>query len=333
MWKNRRVKALRLRWNRSSALFMPISSLSRLKVKWLKVWDKFNNIDWVEICRKYFVEKTQQWVNKTRGKTKTFQRIDNKTFPEHFSTVNYFRNKEVIWEENLITVTQKLHGTSWRFGHVLVRRQLNFVERLLKKCWIKINETEYDFIAWSRRVIKDKKAILQNTWYYKSDVWNWVLDRYKGLIPKDYILYGEVIWFIWNSPIQKWYTYNLKEWEFDMYVYRATVINQDWFVTELTADQVGLFCLQNWFKVVPELWRWKHKDFIAEDYLNITYNEKYSNAVPLCESSICDEWVVIRMESIEPIVLKAKSSDFLEFETKMIDKWVEDMEALEDNQN
>jgi hypothetical protein len=61
-------------------------------------------------------------------------------------------------DNDYITVTQKLHGTSGRFGNILVRKQLNLFERLLQKLGVKIQDKEYDYIAGSRRVVKDVKT-------------------------------------------------------------------------------------------------------------------------------------------------------------------------------
>ena len=56
---NRRVKAIKLRGNRSDALFMPLSSLAYTKVDLseLKVGDVFEELNDFEICKKYEVKR------------------------------------------------------------------------------------------------------------------------------------------------------------------------------------------------------------------------------------------------------------------------------------
>lgn len=93
----------------------------------------------------------------------------------------------------MVTATQKLHGTSGRFGHIKVRRATNFIENILKKFGIAIDEYEYDYIAGSRRVVKDAKVDKEHSGYYASDLWNKVLAEYKDRIPKNWIIYGEII--------------------------------------------------------------------------------------------------------------------------------------------
>lgn len=328
---NRRVKAMKFRWHSSSALFMPLSSVWYIDDN-LSIWDSFDTINWIEVCRKYEVFRKESRQNKLKWKTKIFERIDNNRFPEHIDTENYMRNKHFLSDTDMVTITQKLHWTSWRFGNVLVRRKLSWSEKLLRKFWVKINETEYDYIAGSRRCIKDSKWIKETSSYYASDVWNKILDRYKHCIPKDYIIYWEIIWWDGDKPIQKNYTYNLEKWAMELYVYRISIVNQDWLSLDMTYNQICEFCEKVWLKVVPFLDECLHQDINAEQYLNENYHKNFdSSCVPLCKESPCDEWVCIRVDRLQPYILKYKSPDFLEYETKLLDKWEIDTESLESN--
>lgn len=331
---NRRVRAMKFRWHKS-ALFMPLFSLIYLDKSIedkLSIWDKFNTIDWVEVCKKYVVYRWWLKQNKIRCKDKVFERVDNKTFPEHFDTENYFRNIQNYRDDNYVSVTQKLHWTSGRFGNILVRRKLSFIERILKRLWVKINEYEYDYIAGSRRVVKDIKTKQEITGYYVTDVRNTILDRYKNIIPKNYVIYGEVIGYDWEKQIQKDYTYNLNKWELEMYVYRISIVNPDGVVCDMTYNQICEFCKPLWYlKVVPLLREWNYVDFkdIVETFIDKRFYEIYPQAVWLSEKSPCDEWVCIRREWLQPYVTKAKSPIFLEKETKDLDEWIVDLESNE----
>lgn len=109
---SRRVKAIKFRGNISTALFMPISSLKYLGVNLddLNEGDSFTSINNTEVCRKYIIKEYKSATNKTRGQTKKFTRITNKTFPEHWDTDNYWRNAGFYKPYEEIIVTQKLHG-------------------------------------------------------------------------------------------------------------------------------------------------------------------------------------------------------------------------------
>lgn len=332
---NRRVRAVKFRWHKSSALFMPLQSLSYITSDCLNlnIWDSFDTINDSEVCKKYEIIISENGKNKVRWKTKTFIRVDTKIFPEHLDTENYKRNKHFLKDYDLVYITQKLHWTSWRFWYIKVKKQLSLLDRIVKFFGVKVEDTEYDYIAGSRKVVKDLKTREGEQWFYNSDVWNIILQRYKHIIPKNRILYWEIIWWDWEKPIQRNYTYNLAKWEMELYVYRIVVINEDWVGVDLWFDQIEEFCKNNWLKPVPLLETCYHLRYDSDKYSNLNYYKNISiSAVPLCNESPCDEWVVIRKDWLQPYVLKDKSSDFLEHETKLLDKWDIDIESLQSNE-
>jgi len=60
-------------------------------------------------------------------------RVDERLFPQHFETPQYFRVDQNLDPEAFVYVTQKLHGTSFRGGLISVRRELTLLEKLLLK--------------------------------------------------------------------------------------------------------------------------------------------------------------------------------------------------------
>lgn len=330
MENNRRVKAMKFRWNKSSALFMPLESLyMKEPEEVLFEWDSFNSIYGVEVCRKYvIISEELKRQNKLRGKTKVFSKIDNKTFPEHLDTENYFRNKQNYKDNDRVTITQKLHGSSGRFWYVKVRKQLSFIERLLQKLWVKIENTKYDYVYGSRRVIKNGIVV----GFYKDDIRKEISERYQLNMPKDIVFYGEIIGYAGQSQIQKDYTYNQKEGECDLYVYRMTFVNEDGIQIDFDYHTMEEMCTNLGIKVVPLLREWLHENIDIDRFLNVKYFDTlYSNAVPLYDKSICDEGVVVRRDGVCPYITKAKSPDFLEKESKDLDGWIIDTETQESN--
>jgi hypothetical protein len=223
---------------------MPLESLAYTgyDISSFKEGDAFNEINNHEVCNKYYNKKLES-KNKVHRQEKKFARIDNKTFPEHFSTDNYFRYQRNFDNKDVI-VTQKLHGTSIRLGNCLVRRPLNRYEKVLKFLGVSINDTTYDGIRGSRKVIKNQNAE-PSSHYYKEDIWKFMNDKYCNLIPKDYIIYGEIIGWVGESPIQKNYTYQIPKNEAELYVYRITIVNQDGIQTDLSWKQIVEFCDTN----------------------------------------------------------------------------------------
>ncbi len=109
---NRRVKAIKLRGNRSDALFMPLSSLAYTKVDLadLEVGDVFEELNGFEICKKYEVRR-KSYPTHEKKKNKVFTRVDEKMFPRHYETDQYYRVLETFKPYTEVIVTQKLHGT------------------------------------------------------------------------------------------------------------------------------------------------------------------------------------------------------------------------------
>jgi hypothetical protein len=328
---NRRVKAMKFRGHRSDCLFMPLESLLYTNVFWddLKVGDTFDTLEGHEICRKYVVKTSnkEQRIEKNKDK---FIRVDKKYLPEHYDSDNFFRNMDVVPDDKPVVITQKLHGTSIRVGHTIVARQLNFLDKLAKKVGIKVQETEYDYVFGSRKVIKDANNPDQNH-FYSTDIWTEEGRKLEGLIPEGYIVYGELVGYTaGNSPIQKNYTYQVPEGTCELYVYRVGFINGQGVLSDLAWEQTVEFCRDRGLKTVPTLWTTTMGEFKerVNDFMDKKFFEGgYPQAVPLAAESPCDEGVCVRVDGLAPYILKAKSPLFYEHETKMLDEEAEDLES------
>ena len=311
----RRIRAIKLGGQMSSALWIPLSALDYLDIDTskLKDGDMFTHINGTEIVKKYIPRSNQSGdgpKNKIKGKNKRFVRIDNKMFPEHLDTEQYFKNLGRLKDEDCIIVTNKTHGTSGRFANLSVRRKLSTIERWLKWFGVKVQEEEYDTIAGSRRVVKDTKAEKINNNYYgdgeHNDVWNLHLKEIGHLIPKDWIIYGEIVgWTAGGSAIQKGYTYSLPQGKSKLFVYRISTINSDGLTVDLSWDVLVKFCKENGIETVQELWRGKHKDFEPEKYIDKRYyDEGWIHCPQLENKKLVDEGCVIRLEGATPYLLK-----------------------------
>ena len=323
----RRVRAIRLGWHSSNCLLLNLQALDNAWIhsRWLNEWDSFNILDNKEVCIKYLksVKESGHW-NKTKWLTRKFSKIDEKNFPEHFSTLHLWKFLDSIKSYMRMIITQKLHGTSGRFGFVEVKIKKSLIDRIFNR-----QRYKYDYVAGSRRSIKD--GVLDG--FYNSDVWNDKLKEIKHLIPKDTILYGEIIGYVkWtSSPIQKWYTYNLPVGTNELYIYRITSNNHDGLAVDWSRNQIKAWCKGNGLKEVPELVHQKNYifyHFTPEVWLDVRYHETFSNTVVVDEGKV-DEgiWVRIEDETFQPILYKLKSPKFLEHETDMLDQEVLDIES------
>lgn len=322
--KSRRVRAQKFRGNISNWLLMPITSLSYLNIDLneFKIWDEFQIIDWKEVCRKYEVPLKREYKIPPQ-KNFIWARVDAKMFPEHRDTANFFRVQDEFSPEDVVTITQKLHWTSVRMWNIRVYRKLKWWEKILIKLWVKIEKFEYDYIAWSRRVIKDLKSEREYNHFYNMDLYNKALNRFKHIIPKDTILYAEIIWWAGETPIQKWYTYEIAKWDFEVYIYRVVTINYDNSLTDWSFQSIKDYFWNMWNIVVP--------DFITDKISNIDLTQfkdwKYDWWVPVGDA-VCDEWICIRREWYVPLITKAKNPLFLEHESSILDCWITDLETI-----
>lgn len=324
-----RIKAVKLRGHRSDALFLSLDSLAwtGADLSQLKVGDTFDYLNGNEICRKYEVKTKNPTGTKTQ---QSKSRVEEKFFPKHFDTENYFRNSTAIPAAARISITQKLHGTSLRVANIPVDRKLSWLERLAKRFGVRVTETEYSMVYGSRNQTKDANDP-ENRHFYETDIWTLAGREFDG-IPQDYLVFAEIIgWTPGGAPIQTGYTYALERGTFATYVYRVATINSQGRTVDLSWEQVETFCEAHGLKVVPTLYRGLMASYdpeeIAADFLDKKFHLDYPQAVPLSKDSKCDEGVCIRAEGLTPKVFKAKSPMFLQHETKMLDKEVDDIEV------
>ena len=332
---NRRVKAVKFRGHSSSCLFVSLESFNFTKIdtSLLSVGDEFDALNGFEICKKY--EVAFRISNKgAKALEKKFSRVEPKHIPEHFETSQFYKWGFEIPEEEEVIVTQKLHGTSIRVGHTLAKRKLNFFEKILVKCGVQILPHTYDYIFGSRKVIKDSNNPYQNH-FYEVDIWTQEGKKIQGLLPENYIVYGEIVGYTTEgSEIQKDYTYSIEKGTCQLYIYRISIVNSQGHVTDLTWKQIKDFTNSVGLRHVPELFVGKKKDLKIEDFSDKRYFESgYKNCLYLGKNELVDEGVCIRVDGITPKIYKAKSPLFFEHETKILDAGVEDLESTQTHDN
>lgn len=331
---NRRVRALRLRGNRSDALFMPLSSLryTGASLEDLQVGDTFDELNGKPICNKYVVKQKASFNRLEKNKRKVVSRVEKKFMPEHYDTDNYFRNAQVIPLDSWVYITQKLHGTSIRVGHTIVSRNLSLRDRAAKALGVQVKDTEMDYVFGSRHVIKDINNPNQDH-FYSTDIFTEEGKKLEGVLPENYIVYGELIgWTKEGAALQKNYTYKVPQGTCDLYIYRVAFINGQGVIHDLTWPQVQEFCSDRNLKTVPELYSgpMPTEEEIQHWFIDKKFREDgYPQAVELDDESPVDEGVCIRLDGLSPFILKAKSPVFYEHETAMNDQGVVDIETEE----
>lgn len=339
--KNRRVRAIKLRGHHSNALVMPLVSLEWMGIHThLVEGDRFESLkrndrkgETVEICRKYVSPAAKKAMQSGDKRVRdAFKKIDARMFPEHYSTAQYRRVDRNYRDGVEIVLTQKLHGTSVRFGKVPVLRDLGRWERVLRKLGAKVQTHEYKLVVGSRHVIKGEVngPEEQKNHYYSKDIWTEVAEALGQDLPNGVMVYGEIIGWVGESPIQANFTYDVPKGHWDFYAYRVTTINAEGFQIDLSHDAAQEFCAKRGIKFVPEILRTNTDDIPHDlDALNeVALAEWNHAAVPLSDKKMADEGLCIRQEALVPLISKQKNASFLAHETRLLDKDVVDLEEV-----
>lgn len=162
--KHGRVRAIRLRGERSEGYIVPAQKL----FDWLGVnieissfiGTEFDTYGDILICEKYIPKKkVSQGQNKSNKKLKRESKIISGQFRLSEDTAHFKKNLDKFSPEDIITVSYKMHGCNTSLGKVLCKRKLSVVDKIAKFFGAKVEESVYDLVYASRRVIKSDKYI------------------------------------------------------------------------------------------------------------------------------------------------------------------------------
>lgn len=342
--ENRRVRCVKFaKVHKSEGIFMPLESiinvftnldLSDIK---FKVGDTFDEIEGVEICRKYTVNLRQKGSGlgggrSGRGKVARETKLIDNQFRFHDDTSMLFRNLHKFNPDSIISITYKLHGTSGISSKILCKKPLAWYEKILKKLGVNIVDTAYDYIYSSRKVIKNAELNPNTNHFYNEDIWGLAHNKVKDFLQNGMTLYYEIVGFLPYSGgyIQKEYDYGCNSKEFAVYIYRITYTNVDGKVVEYSAKQVQEWCNKNGLNTVHELFYGKASELLSDNRLNIkTWRNRFLQIIKdrynekecfMCVNKLPEEGVVIRVEGLDFEAYKQKSTAFYERETAQLDK-------------
>lgn len=338
----RRIRAIKLGGFESNGMLMPIDSIywqlpSNTKPFELEEGTEFDTIDGIELCRKYVVPvRNSNPVGKRPKKAKVHSKLVDNQFRLHVDTSQLGKNIHKINPDDLISITYKIHGTSAISSKVLVKRKLNWFEKLLKFFGVNIPTSNYDgYGIYSSRKVVQNQDLNPNTNDYYQDGSNWRKTAHEMLIPfmtNGMTLYYEIAGYTPNgSWIQKNFDYGCEVGEFKIFIYRITSTNTDGQVFEWSAKQVQDWCKQNELNVVPELYYGttrqylvQHTSFKFEDnfhdfLLEYLKKEFWLDQCSICKSKVPSEGIVLRKEGLGLEVFKYKNFKFLEYESKQLD--------------
>ncbi len=366
-----RVKALRLRGEKSEGYFAPLSSLfnnylgedlTHLDVNNIgKEFDTIHHDKTTTVLVKKYVPRGSRTPgepgSRDRSKARATSLLIEGQFRFHEDTPQLGKNVHKISPEDIITITNKLHGTSFVSSVILCKRKLSTIERIAKWFGVKVQEEEYKNIYSSRKVVKNDPGKFQNRHYYSYDLWGDVNEKIKDLLPKGVTVYGECVGYTKDGGyIQKGYDYGYRERRrvgigfddyagpledheedihYGIYIYRVTYTNSDGKVFEYTWNQVKRFCNKYGLKHVPELYHGKAKHLFPIDiehhfqdnFFNKLKEHYLEKDCTICLNKVPAEGITVRIDNGEWDIYKLKSFRFLEKESKELDAGVEDIET------
>jgi RNA ligase (TIGR02306 family) len=250
--KGQRVRTVKLRKVYSECLLIPFKYLAPKSLE--------NNVeeghDMMEMLGITKYEPPVKMVEMSVGGRK-IKYHQNPNFHVYYKFPNLKNAPDMFNEEDLVTITRKLHGTNARYG-IVRKKRLSLWDRVRKffgNEWV-----EFDYVVGSHNVEKGSDS----QGFYNTNVWKTVADQYNiqnklwGYVKKYYtperlgsgiIIYGE----IYGHGIQKNYDYGLSDIRFSGFdveldgVYREFLVERGIF-NELDLPVVDLLYQGNWNK-------------------------------------------------------------------------------------
>ena len=314
----RNIKAIKLRGEKSEGLILPVSVLAKYtNIEKLKDGDTISTLNGYEICRKYIPRgshrKISSNVRVAKNKKELKQKVSYPYFEEHIDTEQLAYNQSAFKENDIIYLTQKLHGTSFRVSNcieVTTKRR----NHLLKKIFhLKDKvDTKFNVVSGSRRVVLRD---FDGGFYGSNAFRKKYHDHFASILPKGMTVYGEIVgWIDDNTPImpkcsnskikdkqfskqygeETIFTYGCPKGENHAYIYRITMTNDDGIVIELPTEETKKWCERLGCDFVPVLEKflyttWEDLNSRCEKYLDIPE--------PLSNGTHVTEGVVVRIDN------------------------------------
>lgn len=358
---NGRVTAIKLRGFPSEGFLLPYEQLENFIADTLNL--KLDNIEndtdfdvavegnkefW--ICKKYIIvhnlTSKQSNSNKRQKGVSRFNKVIDTQFHFHYDTVRIQNDKWAISPNDLISITEKIHGTSGISAYVLCKKKPTLINKIKKL--FGDSGIEYDYLYASRSVIKNATETTNPGGYYNCDIWAEADKIIRPHLQKGMTIYYEIVGFLpTGSYIQKNYDYGCvppeegesftHEKHFKVRVYRITMTNVDGYVHEFSAKEVQEWCKANNLIPVTEYFYGYAKDLynipVDDNWTDVFWdtmaNDKnfymeYNS--PSCINKVPHEGLVIKKEDMISRAWKLKCFAFLNGEQKELDAGIENIE-------
>ncbi len=315
---HRRVRAQSFRGAKSDGFWLPLSALGykyTIEEDAFHEGDMLTTVNGETICEKWVTTKTAA----TASAKRAVKKGELVGFPKHMDTEQWFHYVDTIPEGSLLTITEKLHGTSHRVGNV----------RDEARRWWQFWKPRYTIVHGSRNVVLSGEG--ERNSFYGTDEFR--IKATESLIPhirKGEVWYGEIVGDAGPaSPIMPpheipkdfpterqtfnqvatWY-YGVPRGLAEFVVYRIVQFNEDGDGVELSHAQVVRRATQAKVQVVPLL----HQITAVPQW--IEHEIKHLTGDPAIQSTFTPETqiregVVIRVDSPDGHTKFYKNKSFL----------------------
>ena len=350
---NRRVRAQKFRGEISDGFWVPLHYFGFIMVSGLDV-EGFEFDEWkgVPICNKYVNPNTAKIARENQGK-KTRVSRSSVMFKEHFDTGHFGKNIHEFEKGQHIIITEKLHGTSGRIGHVQMTRELGWLEKLAAKFGLAINDKEWAYLNGTRRVVLGESK--SENQFHDPTIRDKAMNLFKGNLRKGETVYFEIVGFestgaaimpsvdttkMGDKEFTKQYgksmaySYGCDSTQSEVYVYRMTFANEDGQSIDYAWNDVVKRCNELGVKTVPhvatitlnELEAITHKfdDRDLREYFSNTI-ETFGTGPSILDTRHIKEGVCVRIEG----GLVNKTFKFKSFEFKVLEGIVKDSGVID----
>jgi hypothetical protein len=329
-----RVKALKIRQEPSEGFLLKIETFKEALFKIsidknleYEIGDIFDEACNVSVCRKYVIRESRNsnGSNKEKKIREKFHLVENQ-FRLHYDTEKLATCEYLLNPGDICVILDKWHGTNLVSSKVLVERKLTWLEKIAKFFGCKVQESEYDYVFSSRKVIKRVgETNNEGQSFYKENIWHLAHETIKHALIDGMSMYCEIVGYTPDgSMIQKDYDYGCRIGEFKVFVYRITTTNVNGDVFEWDWASIKNYCEKFGIMHAVELY-YGPIQFTLEQL-----KEKYlENDCVYCNNKVPAEGIILRNESINKIAKKLKAFRFFEKETKQLDTGEVDIETQE----
>lgn len=229
---NRRVRCQKFLNTKSEGFFCELTSLDYIEgldASSFVLGMMFDSIGDKEICRKYYSEKTLRALANQKNSVKKVKKAEAHDFYKHVDTEQFKYYVDKIPVGALLSFHAKVHGTSFRASHSLVKRNLvspvESITAFLKKIKLqkftntktyvnlcnKVNDLytwlssfrkeQWEYLTGTRNVVlfedQTDKIGFHGSEQYRFDI----TEELKPYLEKGMTIYGEIAGFVNDKPI------------------------------------------------------------------------------------------------------------------------------------